>query len=334
MRITVVIPAYTMDRWSTLVAAVQSCSEQTLKPDEVVVVIDYNDELLLRATEEFKGVCVLANQSTKGVSGNRNTGVAVSSGDIIACLDDDAYAQPDWLEQLTLPMTDPHVVGVGGWILPYWPGSVPEWFPETFYWILGCSYAGLPETGAPIRNAIGANMAIRRRVFDLVGGFTEGIGRLGLTPLGCEETELCIRYTAAFPDERFVMAREAVVHQWVPASRLTWHYFWTRCWSEGVSKAAVSLLVGAGSGLASERQHVTRSLPREFGQSLRLLRKRPRTAATRLALIVVGTVCATAGFVWGRIVVRQNLDVFSSSDLSKLSDTVRDEGGSTITRSG
>jgi len=334
VRISVIIPAYTMDRWATLVEAIRSCGEQTLKPDEIIVVIDYNEGLRIRATEEFKDVCVVANQSTKGVSGARNTGVAVASGDIIACLDDDAYAEADWLEKLTLPFADPKVVGVGGWILPHWPDSAPEWFPKTFYWVLGCSYAGLPESNAPIRNAIGANMAIRRKVFELVGGFAEGIGRLNVIPLGCEETEIAIRYTAAYPDERFVMSREAVASQWVPRSRLTWHYFWTRCWSEGLSKAAVAFLAGSDSGLSAERQHLLRAIPREFGQSIRPLFSHPRTAATRMALIVVGTACAGAGFFWGKVVVRQTPVEFSVKDLSMLVDALRMEGGQLWERPG
>jgi glycosyltransferase involved in cell wall biosynthesis len=327
VRISIVICAYTMDRWNTLVAAVRSCEEQTLKPDEVIVVIDYNDELRLRAAKEFEGVYVVANESTKGVSGARNTGVAASSGDIVAFLDDDAYADSDWLEQLTLPMTNPDVAGAGGWILPHWPATPPAWFPETFLWILGCSYAGLPETNFPIRNPIGASMAIHRRVFTTVGGFTEGIGRIGVTPLGCEETELCIRYTAAFPGQKFVMARDAVVHQWVPVSRLTWHYFWTRCWAEGLSKAAVSFLVGSDYGLAAERQHLVRSLPREFTSSLRSLFVHPKSAASRLALIVIGTACAVAGLVWGRVAVRLTPIAFSSGELAELTNKLREKGG-------
>src|SRR5665213_2602093 len=195
MNTSVVICAYTMDRWDALAAAVQSSLDQTMPPDEVVVVIDYNEELHRRAARELNGaqVLVLANRSTKGLSGARNTGVAVSSGDIIVFLDDDAYAEPDWLEHLVAPMSDPKVVGAGGWVLPHWEGKAAAWLPETFYWILGCSYSGLPENNASVRNPIGANMAINRRVFTQVGGFTSGIGRIGQIPLGCEETELCIR---------------------------------------------------------------------------------------------------------------------------------------------
>ena len=40
---------------------------------------------------------------------------------------------------------------------------------------------------------MGCNMSFRREVFERIGGFAEEIGRIGKNPLGCEETELCIR---------------------------------------------------------------------------------------------------------------------------------------------
>jgi len=327
MSISVVICAYTMERWDALGAAVQSSLDQTLPPDEVVVVIDYNEELYRRAALELSGsqVLVLANRSTKGLSGARNTGVALSSGDIVAFLDDDAFAEPDWLEQLVDPMADPMVVGVGGWVLPHWETKAAKWLPETFYWILGCSYAGLPATNSRVRNPIGANMAMRRRVFTQVGGFTSGIGRIGQVPLGCEETELCIRYTSRFPDERFVLVRDAVVHHRVPASRLTWHYFWTRCWAEGLSKALVSSLVGSHSGLASERRHIMRSLPQEFGRSLRMIPRHPLLAAVRSMLILAGTTYAVAGLLRGRLALHGAPIESGGDDLELAHSLVRDE---------
>jgi glycosyltransferase involved in cell wall biosynthesis len=325
MQVSIVICAYTLERWDSLIASVQSGFDQTLAPLEVIVVIDHNDELLERATKEFANASVVANQSIKGLSGARNTGVALAVGDVVAFLDDDAYADHAWLEGLTEPFADPLVAGTGGWILPHWESQAAPWFPESFYWILGCSYLGLPETNATIRNPIGANMAIRRSVFTEVGGFSSGLGRIGLIPLGCEETELCIRYTKRFPDTRIVLTRGAVVHHRVPTSRLTWHYFWTRCWAEGLSKAAVSSLVGPGPGLAAERRHVMTSLPRELARSLMMLRRDPRTAATRSALIVAGSLCAAGGLLRGRIAMRRNpLETGSGQwDLMAPDDTDR-----------
>ncbi len=172
--------------------------------------------------------------------------------------------------------------------------------------MLGCSYAGLPTADGRVRNPIGTNMAIRHCVFRSVGGFASGLGRIGKVPLGCEETELCIRYTEHFPEQEFVLAHAAVVFHRVPAQRLTWHYFWTRCWAEGISKAAVSSLVGSASGLAAERHHLVRSLPRAFIQSLRALPRHPRSASARATLIVVGTSCAVAGLLWGKVALRMS----------------------------
>jgi glycosyltransferase involved in cell wall biosynthesis len=305
MGVCVVVCAYTMDRWDDLAVAVGSCLAQTLKPEEVIVVIDHNEELLQRASLELTGAVVVANRLTKGLSGARNTGIASSSSDVVAFLDDDAYAEADWLEKLMAPMADPMVAGVGGWILPDWQDGAPAWFPETFLWVLGCSYSGLAPTNDRIRNPIGANMALRRRVFTSVGGFASGIGRIGRLPIGGEETELCIRYSARFPDQRFVLARAAVVHHRVPPSRLTWHYFWTRCWAEGLSKAAVSRLVGSGPGLAAERRHVMHALPQELGRSFRSLPRDPRRSALRISLITAGAACASGGLLMGRVALRR-----------------------------
>ena len=179
MSASIIVCAYTLDRWDDLCAAVKSCHDQSRNADEVILVVDYNDELFGRATDEFSTTRVLANSGTKGLSGARNTGVAASVGDVVVFLDDDAFAEAEWLESLTSPFNDPSVCGVGGWVVPEWDVAAPKWFPETFYWVFGCSYSGLPGDNASIRNPIGANMALHRRVFDAVGGFSAGLGRIG-----------------------------------------------------------------------------------------------------------------------------------------------------------
>ena len=58
---SVVICAYTEDRWDDLVDAVASSLAQTHRPAEVVVVIDHNDAMLLRARMTLSGAIVLGN---------------------------------------------------------------------------------------------------------------------------------------------------------------------------------------------------------------------------------------------------------------------------------
>ena len=205
-----------MERWDDLRGALDSVAAQTGGPYETVLVCDYNDELFARATEAFPDVRVLENRFSKGLSGARNTGVEATTGDIVAFLDDDAMAEPTWLEALSAPFEDPTVFGVGGWVTPRFDQSAP-WFPVSFYWVFGCSYRGLPKDGGTLRNPIGASMALRRSVFLTVGGFTTGLGRIGKTLLGCEETELCIRYQRLNGAERVVHQTSSVVHHRVGA---------------------------------------------------------------------------------------------------------------------
>src|SRR3989442_11055382 len=112
MTVSVVICAYADERWQSLVAAVESVRRQTVMPAEIIVAVDHNRGLLARAQDELDGVVVVPNREPRGLSGARNTGVAASHGDVVAFLDDDAVAEPDWLEHLLAAYTDRRVLGV------------------------------------------------------------------------------------------------------------------------------------------------------------------------------------------------------------------------------
>lgn len=298
--VSVVVCAYTLDRWDDLVAAVTSLQQQSRPPAEIIVVSDHNPHLFERARATWPRVVVLENEERRGLSGARNTGVRAAQGDIVAFLDDDAAAEPDWLAQLLVAYDDPKVLGVGGAILPRWETGRPGWFPEEFDWVVGCTYKGMPTTRSRQRNLIGANMSFRRELFEAAGDFQTDMGRIGTRPLGCEETELCIRGTQQLPGRHYVYEPLARVHHRVPAGRTTWRYFASRCYSEGLSKAQVSSRVGSGAGLASERTYATRTLPAGVLMSIgdAVLRGRP-AGLGRAAAIVLGLAITAAGYSRG-----------------------------------
>ena len=297
-RISVVTCAYTDQRWDSLVDAVASTEAQDPAPHEVVVVIDHNDDLLIRAIDAFPRARVFANDDARGLSGARNTGVRHATGEIVAFLDDDARARPSWLRALARAFEDPTVIGAGGVAVPVWESREPSWIPAEFLWVVGCSYRGLPLTRAEIRNPIGANMAFRRSVLESVGGFADGIGRVGRTPLGCEETELSIRARAA-TGGRIVQIPDAEVEHRVSPDRTRWRYFRRRCWAEGLSKAVVARSVGSDEALERERSYVTRTLPSGVGRGLADALRGDRFGVARSGAIVAGLMITVAGYLFG-----------------------------------
>jgi GT2 family glycosyltransferase len=306
---TVVICVYTEQRWDDIVAAVDSVREQDAPAAEVLVVVDHNPALLERARAAFADpVRVLPNSRRQGLSGARNTAVAAATGDVVVFLDDDAAARPGWLGALLGPYADPEVIAVGGIAHPRFPGARPSLLPAggadgdatgELDWIVGCTYTGQPTQRAEVRNLMGCNMSARRAVFADVGGFAEDLGRIGRNPLGCEETEFCIRARQAARragrSARIVFEPAAQVDHRVSADRVRWSYLRRRSWSEGLSKAAVSRMVGSDDALSTERTYVSKVLP---GAVVRELRAgRPAAAAA----IVTALACTSAGYLRGRL---------------------------------
>lgn len=298
---SVVICAYTEQRWDQIVAAVASVRAQSHKPEEIVLVVDHNEVLLERARQALPEVVVVPNTGPRGLSGGRNSGVRTATGEVLVFLDDDATAYPGWLAALLGPYRDPDVVGTGGFADAAWPTRRPQWFPPEFDWVVGCSYVGLPDTVAPVRNPIGSTMSFRRRAFDVAGGFDDGIGRLGTLPLGCEETVFSIRLHQQLPGARVLHVPHARVAHTVSPDRTSVAYFLRRCVAEGLSKALVTAAVGQVDGLRSERRYTTSVLPPGIVRGLRPGRGRGNHSPSRSAMIVAGLTATTFGYLLGRL---------------------------------
>ncbi|GHG08136.1 glycosyltransferase family 2 protein [Streptomyces hydrogenans] len=312
-RFSVVICVYTEERWGDILAAVDSVRKQSLPPLETLLVVDHNDRLLHRLTEEYADerdraeVRVLANAGPRGLSSGRNTGIAAARGAFVAFLDDDAVAERDWLHHFAAGYADPEVVAVGGRTLPVWAsGRRPVWFPEEFDWVVGCTYRGLAPGRVRVRNVLGGNASFRRTAFDAAGGFATGIGRDGdRRPLGCEETELCIRLAGAVPGAVLLIDDRAVIHHKVPAVRERFAYFRTRVYAEGLSKALVAQSVGAGKGLESERRYTSRVLPAGVLRGVRDGRFGRAGGAGRAGAIVTAVALAAVGYALGTLRARR-----------------------------
>jgi glycosyltransferase involved in cell wall biosynthesis len=330
MRTSVVICAFTERRWDDVHAAVESVRTQWHAPFEIILSVDYNPELYARLKASMPDVVVVENRHGRGLSGGKNTGAELARGDVVAYLDDDAVAAPGWLAALMANYADPAVIGAGGRTLPLWPGSPsarelaadgaalvaelaqapaevgrrPAWFPAEFDWTVGCTYRGMAP--GPVRNLMGGNCSFRAEAFAVAGGFTTGIGRSrARRPLGCEETEFCIRLGQASPGSVLRYDESAVIWHRVPAERARFAYLRTRCYAEGLSKAMVTASVGAADGLASERAHVLSALPRGIAGGLADALRGEAAGLGRAAAIAAGLACTAAGYAAGTLAARR-----------------------------
>lgn len=308
--ISVVVCVYTEQRWHDILAAVGSLRRQSRPAHEIIVVVDHNPSLFSRLDAELTAsgpdarppVRVIANREGRGLSGGKNTGVATAAGDVVAFLDDDAVAEPDWLKFLADGYTDERVAGVGGLTMPRWDTRRPSWFPREFDWVVGCNYLGMPVSRQAVRNLLGGNASFRRDVFGLAGGFTSDVGRSGARlPLGCEETEFCIKIGQRDREAKLLIDHRAVIWHRIPAQRCRISYFVTRCYAEGLSKAMVSRSVGAGPSLAAERRHVLTALPAGVARGLAAPLRGDLAGPGRAAAICTGLAAAAAGYAAGRV---------------------------------
>ena len=122
---------------------------------------------------------------------------AIRSADVVAFIDDDAYAEPNWLEELLRPYDDPHVAGVGGRASNGIPGEEAEGWDAIGKLLpdgtLTGNFAANPGRDVPVDHFLGANMSLRMSAVQAVGGIQD------YYPGTClrEESEIALRLRLA-----------------------------------------------------------------------------------------------------------------------------------------
>jgi glycosyltransferase involved in cell wall biosynthesis len=162
-RVSVVVATY--ERRDKTLRCVASLVDQTLRDIEVIVVDDGSRDDTPDAVEaSVRGradvpVRVLRNGRNLGANASRNRGIAVARGDLVAFIDSDCIAYPDWLERIVVPFSDPAVGAVSGLV---------EDIRQDNVWELTLRGTHrLPRRGPVSRLVIG-NACVRRQL--LAGG--------------------------------------------------------------------------------------------------------------------------------------------------------------------
>jgi hypothetical protein len=298
----VVICTYTLARWDLIVRAVESVLNQTVAPQQLIIVVDHNDEVVARCREEWGGgragspveIVVAASQFASKQASSRNTGLLLARADIVSFLDDDAAAEPDWLERLlTVYATHPEAVAVGGAPLPNYAAPRPSWIPPEFEWVFGCHYQGLPDRLGPTPHLIGTSMSVRRDAMLTVGGFHFD---------EFDDMDLSHQIAHAHGPAAVLYEPRAQVHHYVPAERMTWSYFSRRCFSVNRKKVAALIDMGDSGNIAAELRFGVGVLLALFPALLAAVRGRPERLL-RALVAVAGVALAGCGHVTGKVQV-------------------------------
>ena len=300
MEVSVVICVYAMDRYQSFVEAVESVLGQTYDSVEAVLIVDGNQEVYDRVEERFgdrDDVVMHCNDENRGLSFSRTKGVELSSGEVIAFIDDDAIAKPDWIETLVDGYEQTDAIAVGGRMIPEWVAGRPSFLPEEFYWLIGANYEERLEPWSEVRNTLGSNMSFRTIVFEEVGGFDESVGLTEDNQIQAEETELAMRMSDVF-GKGMLYVPEAVVAHKVFDYRTKPVWLLQRAFWQGYSKRAVAELETEGSSneeTAFLWHLATSSVPRRV---VRLIRDPSVEKAKQLIMLFVLTACVGLGYAY------------------------------------
>ena len=260
----------TLDRGPDVVRAVASLSRQRFSADAFEILIVDNGSgpehaAILRGLVRDSGPPVrYVREANVGESSARNCAIAHARADLLAFLDDDAVASPEWLGALVAAFAaEPRLGAAGGPVDLRYESPPPAWIDDRLRPYLSAFDGGpRPRVLRYPDYPRGANMAFRRAVFAAAGAFSERFGRKGACLLSYSEIEMCYRVERAGWHIGYVPA--ARVEHWVPASRLRREWFAERIYWQGRSL-----------GLFERLHHGRwRTLARVPGQLLGLIEKR------------------------------------------------------------
>jgi GT2 family glycosyltransferase len=246
MRVSVVLCEHTMDRYDDCMDAAHSVLAQSYPDTELVLVSDGNETVYEELEADFghrDTVLTHCNEANVGLLKSRNNGAEVATGDVVAFIDDDAIAAPDWVAELVEAYEQRDAIAAGGRMIPEWVAGRPDFLPEEFYWLIGATHRGFADGPGEVRNTNGSNISFRRDVFLDLGGFDTDIGgRKGDKNLQGGETELCARLKDAYGQGVYYNPEAVVAHK-VFEYRTEPRWLLDRAFWQGYSKRAMEILV-------------------------------------------------------------------------------------------
>jgi glycosyltransferase involved in cell wall biosynthesis len=230
--ISVIICSY--NRAPYIINAIDSLYRQTLSKQafEVFVVdnnsTDNTQELVDRYIAEHPHFnCVYVTERRQGASFARNTGAAFAQGELLCFMDDDAVAEPHFLERIqTFFNTHAHAAGLGGRIIPKYVPAEPAWMSYYVSSLVGnFDYSPDVTVFKPGKFPLESNMVVLKSCFEAIGGFNTALpGVVGTLRIGGEGKDFFLRLQEL--GKEIYYDPSVIVHHVVEVEKLTPEYMY------------------------------------------------------------------------------------------------------------
>ena len=247
-RFSVIVCTY--NRRNLVLSTLASLRRQTLPYDqfEVIVVDNGSSDGTVNAVRTYVGAglyeqkkfeqtwrvqCLCEPQN--GLAYARNTGILAASGEIAVFLDDDAIADPHFLEHLSTAYGNTGAGAVGGRVELRWEAPRPHWLSDELLELLGHFAPATSQT--ELHTLASTNFSVKIEALRAIGHFSPFISKRMDMPASLEVHDLCNRLRQAGYTLRY--EPRALVEHRVPAARLTRPFFVGRAYWQGRSEILI-----------------------------------------------------------------------------------------------
>ena len=257
----------TYNRCELLIDAVSSVLAQRseITPAFELIVVDNNSTddtraIVLERFARFDGRVRYFFEPQQGLSYARNAGIRAARAPLVAFIDDDVRAQPDWVAAIARAFCEhPKADMVGGRVLPLWRSTPPAWLTRDHWAPLALVDHGEAPIVVTMEHPIClvAAGACRREVFDVVGLFATDFQRVkdGIGSLEDHDFLLRVLRTGrkGVYDPRIIMHAQIQPNRLERAYHRRWHtghgHFHALLRSEQIEQTRAGTLFGVPAHL-------------------------------------------------------------------------------------
>jgi glycosyltransferase involved in cell wall biosynthesis len=235
--VTVVLP--TFRRPDALAKAMRSLASQQDPGVEWELIVVDNDEApgveaaVHALASHIPAPVMVLRESRRGAAYARNAGIDAAKGDVVAFIDDDVVAAPQWLARLVAPVLDGRAEASGGRVVLDTSVTVPAWLGQDWLGYLSQYDRGTDQRVLDDDYVLSANAAFLTDRLRALSGFDVVLGPRAGSPMVNDDLDLCRRLVAA--GGRIIYVPDAVVVHELPAGRLTARYLLRRAYAQGRS---------------------------------------------------------------------------------------------------